>query len=78
MTKFFTNKINFFAKMSKSRIISIVIAIVIAIALITFTCVEWHQQGASVQSLVAAIAFYITIIAALWNVVDHHIKELEG
>ena len=48
----------------------------IALALSTYVCLEWHNQGCGWESLTAAIVFYNAIIAALAGVICKTIKEL--
>lgn len=62
----------------RTRIINGCIAVAIAIAISTLTIVEWKSQGCMTSSLIAGLAMYNGIIAALWNCVDAFIKEKEG
>ena len=48
---------------------------VVSLVLIALVCVEWHQQGCGVWSLVAAISFYGVLSAGLMVAVDDMIKE---
>lgn len=41
-----------------------------SLALISFVCVEWHKQGCSVWSLIAAVSFYGALSAGLMIAVE--------
>lgn len=78
-TKFLMKKIKFFdIFMKKTRILTAIIFIAIALTIIPMVCIQWHIQGCQVSSLIAAIMFYSTLTAGMWYFVDLQIKEHYG
>ena len=64
--------------MSTKRIINAVIAIAIAIALVSMVVYYWNQLGCGKQSLIVSLIIYPSFVAALWSCVDEYIKEKEA
>lgn len=61
--------------MTRARKINATIWAIVAIAVITMVCVQWHRQGCEASSLIAAIAFYASASAALWKTTDSAINK---
>lgn len=61
--------------MKKQRIILAIVAAIVALALCASVSYYWKQQGCGFYSLCAGCAYYIAIVAALWNCIDHHFTE---
>lgn len=64
--------------MRKARIIAGLISIGIVGTVCYLVCKQWALQGCGVQSLLAALGFYIAIGAGVWGTVDSWIKELKN
>ena len=61
--------------MKKTRILTAIIFIAIALTIIPMVCYQWHVQGCQVSSLIAAIVMYTSIDLGIWAVTDQSIKE---
>lgn len=63
--------------MKTARIITGIAAGILAATLCTLVAVEWHAQGCGTWSLVAGCTMHAVMIAAIWNTIDHALKERE-
>lgn len=63
--------------MSTRRKINGTIALVVAIIITSMVCFYWYRMDCGVGSLVAALCFYPSCIAAVWAVIDEAIKTKE-
>lgn len=63
--------------MKKARIISGIVAGIVAATLCTLVAVEWHAQGCGIWSLVAGCTMHTIMVAAIWNTIDNTLKGRE-
>lgn len=60
--------------MKTKRIINAVIWAAITLAVCTMVVIEWHAQGCGVSSLIAGIAMYTAVNAAIGFGIDQTIQ----
>lgn len=60
--------------MKKKRIINAAIWAAITLTICTMVVIEWHSQGCGASSLIAAIAMYTSVNAAIAFGIDRTIQ----
>ena len=59
----------------KGRIINGVFWAVIAVSLIVYCAIEWHNNGCGRESLACMIGMYGSCLTGVWYTIDQTIKE---